>query len=820
MASLKVIIVTTLVMLVAFVPVTAVVTTNARPGLMRHEKDQSETVPEVEALAKWTPAGGEEEVEADGIDEKHYHALIFALPQVLSNLTNYSGLIGQPNSLHIGMSHKFGDIDSDKTMLLENVHGFVSLMQDILGEDVTCPSNSVQAINDCLGASICLMQSGVKNQEHLQKYALFEEMHSRFSDIGWATIASKLLENSAKNVDEYATPAQHSCNRATSWDKHSSLLETEESSTRAAAYQTSSVLVATAKSTHVILDAHAHNSSVKATIAALHEAWAPACELLNCDSTNYVDMWQSSHAHSLSLIEAGASAQHMQVHIRTRQKLELRMQRFLGEHGQHFYEHMHREDARSNFNAAPKQYFSRSRGALMQFVTSYPKTHDIDINEYPLRSIATPKMDEHFEAKGKAHVLQYLKAGAEHTDADEDDSLVEDEMEEEDDAVTMGTDRSILNRRTQGADESSLQWGAKEQKSTSKSIGKGISKGVKVISSGKTWSKLGKAGINGVDKIGKDWGKGISSRAKQLSAELKDAGNGISKNVKNVGDRLNKMAKDKVGYGFEQLGNDILWVADGIGKFAEDVIEWIESLFECFGMFSSSFAVGYGKKYPNKLAQWGLGLSASVSSSGVVDQLKDLFTGRLPGEQAIQNVVTIGKSDGRRRTRRFNKRCVKKSVSFCEPDAGNKGKRVNSHSGNDAFEITVEGNEVCARRTDSGYGWGMDLKVGCLGWMGYLQVGLSLVFGAVPGTAETGGLRTGVGINGGVQCTAKTCSVKISVGAVGSALIPCAGASPACVLGPVLAIFGDLYGCFYSFSVVVTALCCELDMLTGTNNCR
>ena len=39
---------------------------------------------------------------------------------------------------------------------------------------------------------------------------------------------------------------------------------------------------------------------------------------------------------------------------------------------------------------------------------------------------------------------------------------------------------------------------------------------------------------------------------------------------------------------------------------------------------------------------------------------------------------------------------------------------VDSHLAGDTFEITTDGLEVCATRTDSGEGWGMHLEIVCV----------------------------------------------------------------------------------------------------------
>merc|ERR1719162_2727507 len=71
--------------------------------------------------------------------------------------------------------------------------------------------------------------------------------------------------------------------------------------------------------------------------------------------------------------------------------------------------------------------------------------------------------------------------------------------------------------------------------------------------------------------------------------------------------------------------------------------------------------------------------------------------------------VYIGKSGP-------NKKCVQAEFPVkCDADAANFGKRLNNHGARDTWEITVDGSQVCARRTDNNVlGWGMDLKIGCV----------------------------------------------------------------------------------------------------------
>lgn len=70
--------------------------------------------------------------------------------------------------------------------------------------------------------------------------------------------------------------------------------------------------------------------------------------------------------------------------------------------------------------------------------------------------------------------------------------------------------------------------------------------------------------------------------------------------------------------------------------------------------------------------------------------------------------VPIGSSD-------TNTKCVQTAVSLtCAANAGDRDNRVNDHNADDRFEITTNGQEVCARRIDDpNAGWGMNLEISC-----------------------------------------------------------------------------------------------------------
>jgi len=104
--------------------------------------------------------------------------------------------------------------------------------------------------------------------------------------------------------------------------------------------------------------------------------------------------------------------------------------------------------------------------------------------------------------------------------------------------------------------------------------------------------------------------------------------------------------------------------------------------------------------------------------------------------------------------------------------------------------------------------FGKPLKAG-------IDITLSAVFGAVPYSPVTGGIRSGVGMGVSLGCkVGKGCTVGLSVGAVLSALIPTNNKD--CVAGSYLASFK----CMLAAGVAVSVMCCKYELINGKNDCR
>jgi len=95
-----------------------------------------------------------------------------------------------------------------------------------------------------------------------------------------------------------------------------------------------------------------------------------------------------------------------------------------------------------------------------------------------------------------------------------------------------------------------------------------------------------------------------------------------------------------------------------------------------------------------------------------------------------------------------------------------------------------------------------------------IAVAASIVVGACPGGASTGGARVGIGVSVGFNCNggSQDCSVQIAIGAMGSALIPSDGCIGPAKIGPA--------GCFFAYSVMVSVMCCKYGFISKSGDCR
>jgi hypothetical protein len=321
-----------------------------------------------------------------------------AIPLVLVNLTNLSGLMdAKLLPQHENVSHIFGlDPEADLSMLYEKVEGFFQILHEAMGPedaDRYCPSRNFGYIRRCIDVAMCIVQEDVPMHIELDQYALYTELLTRFDAITWDNIVSELANTSAvQNSVDHQMPDKYVCDE-TAGDNNDNASDTLESAVvnliqsqtiyaknadaQAATLAVSVALAHATKSTHAILDAHGRNSSMEATVGALADAWLHVCGPLQCDHTNYPDIFFASHGHSLALLQVGVSTGHLRAHIRNRVTLENRIQRFLAEHGESFAMKAYRmSETQAASQESMHQYLHKGRLAMRRSVLAYIDTLD------------------------------------------------------------------------------------------------------------------------------------------------------------------------------------------------------------------------------------------------------------------------------------------------------------------------------------------------------------------------------------------------------------------------------------------------------------
>jgi len=377
--------------------------------------------------------------------------LIFSLPLVISNLTNYStsislsqDTVGKDGGLKA--AYKFGNPESDKALLLEIVSGFMAtLLADpsakAAGVAEKCPKGDYSVVKTCVDLGLCLVQSHLSSSPQAQMqfksiYTMLEQLSAQFADLSWPAIQASLFHEEKVFLEGYAgemTPpindklsfleaSAYACPGKTALTEED---DSEDTAVRAAAYHTSAVLQATAKAAHAILDAHTHNSSQESTVQALQQAWKPSCELLNCDYTNYYDLFGVSHLHSLVLVEAGASLQHIRTHVRTRHRLEIRVQQLLGDHPD-MMDLVMRRDTKT---ATRVQHFARTlKSHMLSFVNDHvPTKTDAEL----MMHIGSQKLKEFHEDQSEENEASFQNAVADFAHLDEMQRQQEDGEKED-----------------------------------------------------------------------------------------------------------------------------------------------------------------------------------------------------------------------------------------------------------------------------------------------------------------------------------------------------------------------------------------------------
>ncbi|CAK9029011.1 unnamed protein product [Durusdinium trenchii] len=267
-----------------------------------------------------------------------YHELATALPSVLMNLTNYSGLIRNQNRSNLNMAHRFGDPKKDIELLYEMFEGFFRALNTSLDTDgpLVCPHRSYAHISACISMAACVLQSAVPTHIDMEYFSSIMELEMRFQDISWPIIRQGLMEEAL----DFSVPdellSKYRCDEfvevgAYEPANNESFLQLDNLEGKAKTLALSSAMLHATRVSHRILDAHGQNTTMESTLQQLEETWYPVCRHLFCDHTNFWDIHMASYKQTRALLQTSAVA-HLRSEIQSRYKLEQRMQRFVSAH--------------------------------------------------------------------------------------------------------------------------------------------------------------------------------------------------------------------------------------------------------------------------------------------------------------------------------------------------------------------------------------------------------------------------------------------------------------------------------------------------------
>lgn len=397
----------------------------AGPGLMRHELEVDSLV-ELESgvhielhdkqfpgiCADWTCKHGVHKniphapcVDEDSCSWNCCEVDLKSDSEQLVGTLTYASLLAMQNlsGVYTEMTHK-DRIAADTEFLQQKTEGLFNVMRKVNDDNRICPHGKVQYTRTCLNMALCLIESltDSSDQEGMRAFTMLTEQYARFDDIAWERMIGADMSSPVETTikSHSVDPTELQCEGVAEFVGPSlakSLVQTASQETSDLEQETdvmraSAMLLDVAETTHEVLDSHSHNSSVDQTVASLHETWKPACELLQCDHTNYWDLLGASHSHSLALLETGASATHMKELVRTRARLENRVQMFMGTHGKDFHDRIYRLEG-SQTEAKLQQYGATTADALQNRMKNHVQKHGISSSLLGL--VTKQELNEH-----------------------------------------------------------------------------------------------------------------------------------------------------------------------------------------------------------------------------------------------------------------------------------------------------------------------------------------------------------------------------------------------------------------------------------------
>merc|ERR1719375_117080 len=508
--------------------------------------------------------------------------LSFANIMVLKNATKVAADIDVAEDL-AQKNIKTHDFKKDFQLLKDAWAGLCKVMKHVQGGEAACPQADITKMKSCIAKANCVIEEGVdqsalaKDQDQIKAYTLLIELYDKFDTVQWEKMLAFLTREKVivKGAD-YVGPDELKCAGLKELRKHAnkgkitSFMEAD-SEEQEAAYRVSAALVAAAETTHAVLDSHKANSSVEETVAALHRAWQVPCEMLDCDHTNYWDLLGASHRHSLALIESGASAHHMRVHVGVRARMEHRMQVFIGTDGMNFANRIIRTEG-TRTEALAKAYADALYEATQKMWLEHPKKYGV--SSLLLSLVPREKLHEQAKTDFQKLAVQSIM----------DDNLV------------MASKKATLYRMME---ERGLSVSSDEEPDVDEEESLLVEEEPDVDA--------------------------LLERASSMDRSL--SRKGVAKAFSAVGKAVVKVAKAVGGAivsGFVAIGKAVVTVATAIGNVIKAFVDFVLSLFQCFG-FGVVGTQGYTKTFPASPAGYfKFSLSASVS-----DAIGGIFQGQV-----------------------------------------------------------------------------------------------------------------------------------------------------------------------------------------------
>jgi len=324
----------------------------------------------------------EQQMAAEHEEPGRLHEVMTAMPIVLLNLTNFSGILHNVDVPSRDISYRAGNITADLGMLYDKVQGFLlALHEQMNPEDAAkyCPFETERVIPACIVIATCLIQKVVPTEISMDAFASLMEQVRRFEDITWPLLKTALIGEHEPDVqtDSYV-PEAYKCDGVQEADPHSLVspafvqieAKAAEGSEHSETLAMSSAMRHASAHTHRILDAHLMNSSMQTTAMQLEKLWHPICKKLPCDPSNMYDVFLAWHKQSMALCQTSAVG-HLRLEIHQRVRLDMRLQRFVSEH---YFEHVSFFNEKSVLHSSREavvNYGKRGREAVIGLVIPY-----------------------------------------------------------------------------------------------------------------------------------------------------------------------------------------------------------------------------------------------------------------------------------------------------------------------------------------------------------------------------------------------------------------------------------------------------------------